>query len=245
MNPYKNGYSVLPQLERLELEESPFHRDENYDHYIEEKKKACKSQQVYLLHNIFLTSRVLSYLEDLINIHANWVKPPYTLDNIAMQLQEDIAIHSAINGKDSLEATHICFPSGWRPEEKIGRPLSEIHAPIPGMNLSNSYKLAETASQQGPFKRFVWSPVFENKINFHPDLPKQKFNPSNPFVKVKVEKQITIPIPKLNCFIFILRQYLVDPVFPDLHNACAGMTPEQRKYKNIDERFLQYLSEKK
>lgn len=239
MHPYQKGYSVLPQLEKLD--QSPFVRDENYDHYIAEKKKACENQQVYLSNNTFLLSRVLTRLQDIVKEHADWVKKPYTFSNIAMQLQEDIAVHSAFNGRDCLEATHICFPSSWRPEEKIGKPLSEIHASIPGINLDNSYKIAELASKQGPFQRFVWSPIFEDKINFHPDLPKAEFNPKKPFIKVKVEKQITYPLPELGCFLFILRQYIVDPILPDLYKACAGMTDEQKKYKGIKDNFLQYL----
>ena len=77
---------------------SPFHRDESYDYFIAEKKKACETQQVYLSENTFLLSRVLNRLQDIVKEHAEWVKPPYSFSNIAMQLQEDIAVHSAFNG---------------------------------------------------------------------------------------------------------------------------------------------------
>ena len=236
-HPYKKGYSVLPQLEKLE--ESPFEMDFNYDYYIDEKKKAIRSQKVHLINNC--DHNIFYYLEEFVKEHANWVNPPYTLNNIAMQLQEDIAIHRIKDGRDWLAATHICFPSSWRPEKKIGKPLSEIHAPIPGMSLDNSYKLAEMATQKGPFRRFVWSPIFERKINFHPSLPKAKFQKENPFVMVKVEKQITWPLPQFNAFIFILRQYLVQPVLSDLYAACVKMTQEQKQYKGVDQDFIDHM----
>ena len=78
---YKNGYSTLPQLEKLEG--SPFHFDFNYDYYIEEKRKAVRSgQKVHLLHNC--DHKILFGLEDFIKQHAEWVNPPYTLQNIAI-----------------------------------------------------------------------------------------------------------------------------------------------------------------
>jgi len=236
---YKNGYSTLPQLEKLEG--SPFHFDFNYDYYIEEKRKAVRSgQKVHLLHNC--DHKILFGLEDFIKQHAEWVNPPYTLQNIAMQVQEDMAIHRVKDGRDWLAATHICFPSSWRPEQKVGRPLAEIHSPIPDMNLENSYKIAEACTKSGPFRRWVWTPVFEeNKINYHPSLPKKKFDIKNPNIYVKVEKQITWPLPEFNAFIFILRQYIVRPEIEYLYEACNDMNEKQRQYKGVTKEFLEYM----
>ena len=237
-HPYKKGYSTLPQLEKLE--ECPFHIDIHYEHYISEKRKALTSQKVHLFHEC--DHKILFALEDFVKKYANNVDPPYTLHNIAMQVQEDIAIHRIKDGRDWLAATHICFPSSWWPEQKIGRPLAEIHAPIPGMNLKNSYRMAEASTKSGPFRRFVWSPIFENKINFHPSLPKKQFDIDNPKVYVKVEKQITWPMPEFDAFIFILRQYIVEPEPLPLLEACLGMTEDQKEYKGVTQKLINYLS---
>lgn len=237
-HPYKQGYNVLPALEKLE--EKPFDKDIFYNHYIEEKRKALKTQKVFLYQDC--DHRILYALKDFVKENAPWVEAPYTLNNIAMQVQEDIAIHRIRDGRDWLAATHICFPSGWRPEKKIGRPLNEIHAPIPGMNLNNGYKLAEAASQRGPFRRFVWSPIYERKINFHPDLPKKPFDSNNPVILVKVEKQITWPLPELNAFFFILRQYIVEPDLPALFKACDEMNDDERRYKGVTQDAIDGMS---
>lgn len=236
-HPYKQGYSVLPRLEKLE--EKPFYKDKYYHNYIVEKYKAIWSRETEFKHdcsNEILTT-VMSFIKD----NAHWVDTEENdLSRIMVGLQEDIAIHRIKDGKDWLAYANICFPSSWNPEEKIGKPLAEIHAPIPGMNLAASYKMAEASTKKGPFRRFVWSPIFENKINFHPDLPKKKFDKDNPYVKVKVEKQITWPFPELNCFLFILRQYIVDPMLTDLAKACVDMNEDQRKYKDVDDNFLTF-----
>lgn len=237
-HPYREGYSVLPAL--LKLEEPPFYVDDQFEHYIEEKKKALESQPVFLEHDI--EPQIYDAFSEFIQEHGpDHINPPYTLESVAMQVQEDIAIHRIKDGKDWLAATHICFPSDWRPEEKIGKPLAEIHAPVPGMSLSKSYKLAETMVHHGPFMRFVWSPVYENMINFHPDKPKNNFDPLNPIVYVKVERQITWGVPELGAAFFILRQFIVDPDIPSLHKACSEMNENQRRYKGVTQEFVDYL----
>lgn len=237
-HPYQKGYSTLPQLEKLPECEPPFYCDEDYEYFIRQKYIAEATRRVEFIHDC--DKEIIYTITNFIKDQAEWVEA-YSLFSIAFQIQEDIAIHRIKDGKDWLAYANICFPSSWRPEEKIGRSFAEIHAPVAGMNLSNSYKLAEAASQRGPFKRFVWSPIFEYKINFHPDNPKKKFDPDNPFIKVKVERQITWPFPELNCFLFIIRQYIVDPILPALYDACLGMTDEQKRYKEIDDNFLNYL----
>lgn len=239
-HPYKSKYSVRPQLEKLT--DPAFHFDFDYDYYIDEKRKALTSQKVHLFHEC--DHKILYHLEEFVKEHAPWVNPPYSLHNIAMQVQEDIAIHRVKDGKDWLAATHICFPSSWRPEEKIGKSFAEIHSPVPGMDLRSSYKIAQACTKSGPFRRFVWSPIFENKINFHPNLPKAKFNPDNPYVIVKVEKQITWPLPQFDAFIFLLRQYLVAPDLKCLYRTCSAMDKDQKKYKGIEQNFLDWMEKK-
>lgn len=238
-HPYKKEYSVLPNLEKFSG--SPFHKDVFYEEYVQQKNSVTQKRNPVFYYRI--NKAILDYTGSFIGQNCDWVKPPYTFENACMQLQEDIAIHRVdrSNESDWLAATHICFPSSWRPEEKIGKCLAEIHQPIPGMNLKNSYKLAETSSRLGPFQRFVWSPIFEKRLDFHPDNPKQEFDPKNPKIYVKVEKQITWPIPEFDAFIFILRQYIVEPDLVDLYRTCNKMTPEQRAYKGISQEFLDFL----
>ena len=239
-HPYKKGYNTLPALEKLE--EEPFNRDAFYNHYIQEKRKAIFNQKVFLLDG--MTSEIFSAFSDFMREYGpDWIKPPYTFAKVAMQLQEDIAIHRIKDGRDWLAATHICFPSGWRPEEKIGRPLNEIHAPIPGMNLNNGYKLAEASVNNGPFRRFVWTPIYERKINYHPDLPKKPFDRKNPTIYVKVEKQITWPVPELDTFFFILRQYIVEPDLPSLLKACNEMDENQKEYKGVTQELIDTMGD--
>lgn len=59
---------------------------------------------------------------------------PYesTFDALAMQVAEDLNVLAlAEGGSNWLCAMHVCSPSTWRPEEKIGKDFFGIHSPVP------------------------------------------------------------------------------------------------------------------
>ena len=72
-------------------------------------------------------------------------------------------------------------------------------------------------------------------------MPKKNFNVDNPEIYVKVEKQITWPLPEFDAFIFILRQYIVRPDIEYLYEACNNMNEEQKQYKGVTKEFLKYM----
>lgn len=234
-HPYIKGYSVLPNLNKFSG--NPFVKN---DYLIEQKRLALQNQKVFFEHEIdqSIYEPICNYIACTANLSLN------TFDKLAVQLSEDVLIHRMSEKTDWLAACHVCFPSGWFPEEKIGKPLAEIHSPIPGMNLTNSFKLIQTIVNHGPFIRYVWSIVCEERINFHPSMPKSKFNGT---IFVKVEEQMTIGFPEIKSVLFILRQNLIYPNeidYKSLYNACNGMTEEQKKYKNISCELFEFLKER-
>jgi dimethylamine monooxygenase subunit A len=46
-------------------------------------------------------------------------------------VQEDLCVVQSTEAGPALTAAVLCFPSRWRLAEKIGRPLAEVHAPVP------------------------------------------------------------------------------------------------------------------
>lgn len=87
----------------------------------------------------------------------------------------------------------------------------------------------------GPFERFVWSVVYDDRYDFHPSLEYSRFSPGG-VVLVKVERQVTVPFPEIGCCLFILRQYLVRDYDKEaLVRAIEGMDAGQREYKGLVE----------
>lgn len=236
---YKKGYSVLPKLNKLG-NEPIFIKNDTFD-YKSEKQKAIKNQKCFFEHEMSneIYDEVCNFIYKQTNNNLN------TFEKMCLDLQEDLAIHRVENEKDWLSSCHICFPSGWLPEEKIGKSFKQIHQTIPEFNLKSSYNLAKSMVYSGPFVRYVWSPVYEKKINFHPLLSSKKFDIDDPFVYIKIERQITIGFPKLKCALFVIRQEMQENIdYKSLYKSCCDMSEEQKNYKGISKEFLSWLNSK-
>lgn len=241
--PYKNGYSTLPNLLKIEAGEV-FEKDDSDSGSIRlEKEEALKNQACFF-----------EYENDPVfyELCAEWIVENYPRPlvsrnymEIVREADEDFLIHRIKDNRDWLSSAHVCFASHWKPEEKIGKSFEEIHQPVP-MNLKNSGKLVRAAVSAGIFERFVWSVVHDERYNFHPRLPYSKFDPLNPRVLVKVERQVTVAFPKQEFCLFVLRQYLIKDCSLDkplLAEVIEKMTPDQKKYKGLEDcgPLLSYL----
>lgn len=243
-HPYKSGYSLLPQLKKVS-QDNVFLPSSDKSRFLEQKKLSLQTQKCFLEHQMD-DSVYDAACQFIVKNYPDKLDEPYNFCNLAIQIQEDLAIHRISDDSDWLAATHICYPSGWSPEEKIGKNFNEIHEPIPGMNLSNSRKLIEASIYHGPYERFVWGLIYEDELNYHPSIQRKQFDPENPFFLLKVERQIMAGLPEQKAMLFVLRQFLIPESEVDktaLHKAITGMTPEQRAYKNIPDDFLVYLGD--
>ncbi len=64
----------------------------------------------------------------------------------------------------------VCLPSGWAPEEKIGRTMAQIHAPVADSDaLSNRWAhLARLVSAGQAWERQVWTISPSSRLDQHP-----------------------------------------------------------------------------
>lgn len=249
IHPYKNGYSVLPKL--LPLNGSPFNSCSfnNFPvsnaKFAEQKKLAVERQKCYVEHDLdpICEDAICEYIRAKNKISGSF-------QELAMQLNEDIVIHCLDEKRDWMAAGHVCFPSGWLPEEKVGKSFLEIHSDIPGMRLDNSRKLVEAMIHSSPYERYVWGVYFEERINGHPSLPRKRFDIHDPQVFIRWERQVIIGFPAHSAALFVIGQNLISEsqidVLP-LMTALHRMTIEQRIYKGINEDFddlMRYLHTK-
>lgn len=245
-HPYIDGYSVQPRLNKIG-DENVFCIDDKYDEYMELKQDAVKLQACFLEHDIddSVYQVICQYIVDQVEKEfPGHLQGPSNFAALAMQLQEDLVLHRLDSDRDWMAACHLCFPSGWFPENNIGKPLREIHSPIPGMKLDLSRKLVETMVNHGPFYRFVWTPIFKYQINHHPRCPRKAYEPGDPIL-VKVERQVTIPFPEIGASLFVLRQHIVEDVHEkELAQAIVGMDDGQKKYKGVNDAFLEWAEQR-
>jgi hypothetical protein len=192
--------------------------------------------------NIFVDRLALSFVTE------TYRKNP--LDLAGRIVQEDLCLMApGLNGY-TLEAASLCFPSRWRLLDKIGRPLIDIHSPVPGYKNKLSRpvdRLFDKLTVEKPVWRLNWS------LTDDPDLyqPVRKtsttsirtINSSNAGDRVflRCERQTLRRLPKTGWILFTIKTY-VDKVstlafqpksFLDLAALVRDLSPGMQQYKNI------------
>jgi hypothetical protein len=172
-------------------------------------------------------------------------------DALCCQLQEDVAIVRRTPERGEWNAAlHICAPSHWAAEDKIGRSFMATHAPVPGFEKVSAaaYALTERLVTRGPFVRFTWSIDFDDRLNYHPDQPKGDWNAAT--AHFRVERQTLWGLPEVDAYLFGIRVYVypLHEIRADeaqrvaLISALHSMSPESRRYKGIEIAFREALS---
>ena len=193
------------------------------------------------------------------------VTPPYSsaFDALACQIQEDLAVTSVSGTRHWLSALHVCLPSHWSPESKIGRTFAEIHAPVAGMepiNRRQSQYVQQMVEADQGLVRFVWGLQADDRLNCHPDTPRHNpgavldreyFDSPNAKVFVRVERQTIWGLPAAGATVFTIRPYLCDSdelqtsEKQALISAVRSMSPGALSYKGLDkchERLIDHMS---
>ena len=177
------------------------------------------------------------------------------IDALAMQVQEDFAlVEISHKGNDRITALHLCLPNHWSAEDKIGQSFLRSHAPVPGMDKINRHAdpLLTNLLKRGPFVRFAWGVATDDRLNHHPVAPAganldewrgRQFNPSNPELYLRVERQVIQGLPVVNTLLFTIRTYFYDirhlkqssEKRQALCSALQSMSAATLRYKGLSE----------
>lgn len=188
------------------------------------------------------------------------------IDALALQVEEDIALvcreMSESSSRDHLGLLHLCSPSHWAAEDKIGMNFFDIHVDIPGIEKVNRVadKLVDTMITKGPYVRFIWSFVTDQRLNHHPVAPEgidpvmwkgRSFNEMAeiPFY-FRIERQVTWGFPEIDSSLFTIGVTFMpgtavknNPLYRDqLISALHSMSPESRVYKGVANCFDQLIN---
>jgi hypothetical protein len=177
------------------------------------------------------------------------------LAELGRELVEDFAIlQRDASGADRVLYLHACFPSGWRPEQVLGRSFQQIHQRIPTIAsvLAKSRSLVDAMIERGPYLRFVWTIAADDELDHHPEQGRRApWSPAPTRAFLRVERQTTVPLPEADASVFLIRTYLYgfEQLSPeqraDLRRALELMPPELRQYKRLEDalpRALELLS---
>ena len=144
----------------------------------------------------------------------------------SLLVQEDLVIMRRGENGWRLVAGSLCFPSSWSLIEKFGRPLQDIHAPVPGFGPGT--RPAELINRmfdglQGQaVERYNWSIQSDNAL-YHPlsdieRIDRATNRPSrfpdgdiNAHAFIRVERQTLRKLPASRDILFTIRIHL-DPL---------------------------------
>lgn len=212
-----------------------------------------------------LTDEILEFDSEYELSRVSENAPAYAsaFDALCSQVQEDVAVMSTSKSSgtqgdvphDWLSAIHLCSPSHWGAEDKIGKNFFTIHQPIPGIDKMNQAAgaLIDASIRKGPYTRFVWGFGTDARLNHHPVPPLgfdaklwkgRSFDRSrpgcSPFI-LRVERQVIIGLPRVHAFVFTIRVSFIDGeairANPKEHallrSGLLSMNADQLKYKGL------------
>jgi hypothetical protein len=178
---------------------------------------------------------------------------------LCLAFAEDFAL---IDGRDAhIPWLAVCLPSGWAPEDKVGRHFAEVHAPVADNQLivGASEHLARLVTGDTRWERFVWSVTRHPRLHAHParldpapwpaDASPQALAERAYF---RTERQTFIPLPAQQQAIFTIHVELT-PLTQAireatqarlLRDALASMSPAVLAYRSLTDardRLLAWL----
>ena len=149
-------------------------------------------------------------------------------------------------GRWVLLAAAVCFPSTWRPEEKLGLPLSQIHAPVPTLNESLGAQIDKFIGAILPgtsWERSNWGLSRSSELCQHParNLPRLTAPLRAEQVWVRIENQVLHRLPQTGGLLFGIRLENVPlsavkahaTAAPGLQRALRTMPDEVAHYKGL------------
>lgn len=215
------------------------------------------TEQTIRLTNLYTTEEINFDTDyQLLYVVNPQTDTPYesTLDALCCQIQEDLSINQIVDGKDYISYLHLCLPNYWSADDKIGKCFLHAHMNVPAMG-----KIAKAANDimytlvtQGPFIRYTWGLTSDKRLNHHPVPPEgvsrdqwfgRKFDPANPELYLRVERQLTVGFPESKAYLFNIRSYLYDVAdynpqqLEQLIFSLETMPEDVREYKGLRGQF--------
>lgn len=125
-------------------------------------------------------------------------------------VQEDLCILEKRGSEHVLTGAALCFPASWRLADKVGRPLTTIHDPVPaydGNIAARVQRLFDGVQVGRPLWRF-------NRLRYaDPDLHQPvRQDPDAPRPYHRSERQCILRLPRTQAVVFTIHTYVVgDP----------------------------------
>ncbi len=171
----------------------------------------------------------------------------------ASLIQEDLVLMRRGENGWRLAAASLCFPSAWNLHEKFGKPIHEIHKPVPGFaegtrNAELIARMFDKLQPNQPVIRWNWS-LYGDANLYHPVSDhgmKRRFGERGDQIVLRLERQTLTKMPVSGDLLFTIRIHN-DPLemletHPDgsqlasaIAAQVAAFSPSEVAYKGIED----------
>lgn len=215
----------------------------------EEAEETLAERRRWLMEHPERYLRVLPEGREEVNEALAWImkvlgRPESTPEHAAMTLEPDWLVLSgdAAHAHPVLGGA-VVFPSGWSLEEKMGRPLHEVHAPVPGLQQALGASISTFLSRVAPlaaWERDNWGLAADPTLNHHPARALKRLDASSTLDStwVRLERQFVTRLPVTQAILFGIR---VSNHRLDHLAALPGLAPRLRMaLETMDETLAGY-----
>jgi hypothetical protein len=167
----------------------------------------------------------------------------------ARLVQEDLVVMQRDATGWRLTSGAVCFPSSWRIRDKFGRPVEEIHGPVPGFGPGTRpagliNRMFDNLRPEQPVLRWNWS-LYGDDVLPHP-LPSptaRRYGDGDRADQVflRNERQTLCKLPETGAILFTVRIH-IDPLEAlERHPSGAAVAAAlNRQLCELDEAQLAY-----
>jgi len=155
-------------------------------------------------------------------------------------------MHPFADGVHRLIGGVVCFPSSWALHEKLGRPMSEVHDLVPGLNDALGRQVETFLAKQVSgvdWRRENWNLSRDAELNHHPSRPRSRLDATITAeeVWIRLEHQLLLKLPRSGSILFGIRVEVVPvaDVIADAHAATrfarllSTLTTASAAYKDV------------
>lgn len=185
-----------------------------------------------------------------------WDPDNNPLLQVSWCVQEDLCILQPFDDGYRLTAASLCAPSYWRLQDKLGRALDAIHAPVPCYDeqLSNRLnRFFQHIKVEHPVWRGNWSVVSSSRLYQPGNEPPLKISDARQIGEqcfLRCERQTLRRLPASGAVLFTIKVTLeplrdlcgTPDILQDLKSAIDGLSKEEQTYKSLN-RLQPALSE--
>ena len=243
---------IFPDTEhRLQMSLRPGDAQRFWQHSLEAEAVLAERRQWLAQHPerhfLSLPEGVDAMHEAASFIMGSLSRPACTPEQVAGEVEPDWVLLSG-----DAERSHpviggaVIFPSHWALEDKIGKPLHAVHAPVPGLQSSIGAQISTFLTRltpSAPRERDNWSLSADPSLNLHTALPHRHLDMHATLDQtwLRLERQFLARLPLTNAILFGIRvtNHRLDhlaarPGFAQrLARTLATMSDEFAHYKGL------------